>query len=1054
MPVEGSTATSLPHGTVTLVLGDVEGSVGLWERAEEAMRAARRRLDRIVVDAAGRHGGAIPLEQGEGDSFVVAFERASDAAAFAVDTQCALVSEPWPDGADIRVRVGVHTGEIDLREGRFYEGATINRCARLRDLGHGGQVLLSQATRDIVGDRLPDGTQLDDLGEHALRGFDRPEHVHAIRHPDLPEPGLPLRDADPQPAAAHVTVPLTTLIGRETEREQVRELLSRYRMVTLTGAGGSGKTRLASEVARDVADSFEHGVCWVDLAPLAEPALLGSTVATALGVRESASREVLEVIVREVGGDDRLLVLDNCEHLVDACADLTSGLLAGCPRLVVLATSREPLGVIGEATYRVPSLSVPPDADQTISSVAASEAAQLFLDRASLVQLGGAYIDADAAAIAAICRRLDGIPLAIELAAARTRLMTPVQILEGLADRFHLLTGGSRTAMPRQRTLEASVDWSYHLLAPPERTLLARLSVFAGSFDLEEVTVVCAGDPIDPPDVLDMLSLLVDRSLVQVEHSSGRARYRLLETLRVYARQKLTDVGEAATVRDRHLGHYVRLAEAAGDHLRSHEAATWLARLDDELPNLRAAMDWALTSRQPDQQLRISGSLLVYWILRSIYAEIRLRMLAALEAATGDDAVRARALSAAALVSVMAGENRLAQALAREGVDISRRLGDERSLQACLLYLGWASLFVGESGLDHLDEALAIADDLDDPLLRRLAWFYGAVARAELSSLDAADPWFDRTLTAATEAGDAYAVGVGCFFRGAASFEHGRLVEAAELLDRAVDVNASIGNESFVVFAASARAYVAALRGDVESATRQVDEIRDVAHRIGSQAGLFAEAMEGGVLLMRGELAAAVVLLADTADRMRAAGNLAAAAICLWLEAEAAALCGDVSTARSAVEQSQEMSDRGGFRWSEANSRRVAGRLALLEGDVARAAELLHDALDVFVDRRDPLGTVWVLEALAEVTLASQDHERGVRLLAAADAESGRRDFARPGPYEDVLARVLDQARSALGDEGFRAAWEDGGRVSLEAAVAYARRGISSRSTEQDHSAG
>jgi class 3 adenylate cyclase len=454
--------SDLPSGTVTLLLADVEGSTRLWETQPEQMTAAMARMNHVVSEAIAEHGGVRPVEQGEGDSFVAAFARASDAVAAALELQRAPL-------APIRLRIGVHSGEIQLRDEGNYAGPTINRTARLRDLGHGGQTLLSGVTEALVLDRLPDNAWLSDLGTHPLRDLPRPEQVMQLCHPDLVNEFPPLR-VSKTIISQHLPVQLTSFVGRSAELSQVRELLSENRLLTLTGAGGAGKTRLAIEVAAQLSGEFSDGVWCVDLAPITDAELVPLTVARAFGLPDQPGRSTMDTLTRFVADRQMLVVLDNCEHLLDASAALVEALLAAAAGLTLLATSREPIGVAGEVSWRVPSLSL------------RDEAVELFADRARRARPDFVVSDDNAAVVAEICARLDGLPLAIELAAARVRALSLAEILDSLHDRFRLLTGGARTAVRRQQTLRASVDWSHALLTEPERVPLSTTGCVHGRF--------------------------------------------------------------------------------------------------------------------------------------------------------------------------------------------------------------------------------------------------------------------------------------------------------------------------------------------------------------------------------------------------------------------------------------------------------------------------------------------------------------------------------------------------------------------------------------------
>jgi predicted ATPase/class 3 adenylate cyclase len=585
-----SGVSGLPTGTVTLLLADVEGSTRLWETQPDEMTAAIARLDATLADVTSVHSGVRPVEQGEGDSFVVAFARASDAVA------CALVLQRAPL-APIRLRVGVNTGEIQLRDEGNYIGPTINRTARLRDLGHGGQTLLSGATESMVLDHLSDDAWLADLGSQPLRDLPRAERVVQLCHPDICNDFPPLRTSSTE-TVARLPAQLTSFVGRQRQIADVRALLAGNRLVTLTGAGGSGKTRLAVQVAGDLGDD----VCYVDLAPITDPDLVPVAVARALGLPDQPGRSTMDSVVRFVGDRRLLMVLDNCEHLLDASADFIEALLGACPCVTLLATSREPIGLAGEVTWRVPSLSLD------------DEAIELFTDRARRVRPEFAITDDDAATVMEICKRLDGMPLAIELAAARTRALSLDEILDSLHDRFRLLTGGSRRAVRRQQSLGASVDWSHALLTEPERILFRRLAAFMGGFDLAAAQIVCSGDALPRHQILDQLALLVDKSLVVAETAGGRTRYRLLETLRQYALEKLGESGEADAVRDAHCEYYTSMG-ADLDAVMPVGHGPLLARAEIEIDNLRAAFAWSLEHHEIERALELVSSLYPLWLL-------------------------------------------------------------------------------------------------------------------------------------------------------------------------------------------------------------------------------------------------------------------------------------------------------------------------------------------------------------------------------------------------------------------------------------------------------
>ncbi len=542
--VSGSAvAFNLPTGTVTFVLTDLDDLSGQRDASEEMATAITQHCV-LLDEAIAEHGGIRPVQLGDGDTVVAVFSRASDAVRAALDAQRALSAQAWPDGVVLRARMAVHTGEAQLRDEGSYFGHSVARCGHLQAVGHGGQVLLSDATAGLVADRLPEGADLVDLGIHRLRDLGRPGRVWQLVHPDIRSKFPALRSLDVFPN--NLPVQLTPLIGREHEVGAVGQRLAEDRLLTLTGSGGIGKTRLALAVAAAEVERYRGGVWLVPLAGLTDPESVPEAALAALGAHQVSGLPSAELLSRELGVEPSLLVLDNCEHLVDGCAQLVAGLLVANQATSVLATSREPLGVPGEVTWRVPSLAAPPlENTLAVSALSQYDAVRLFLDRARRARPSFAVTEQNAPAIAQICYRLDGIPLAVELAAARCRQLSAQQIARELDDRFRLLTGGARTVLPRHRTLAASIDWSHDRLDDAESVAFRRLGVFAGPFPLEAAEgVVAAPGDVAEAGVFDIISRLVDKSLVAVEDGAGgEPRYRLLESLRAYALDRLRTCG-------------------------------------------------------------------------------------------------------------------------------------------------------------------------------------------------------------------------------------------------------------------------------------------------------------------------------------------------------------------------------------------------------------------------------------------------------------------------------------------------------------------------------
>jgi predicted ATPase/class 3 adenylate cyclase len=595
-----------PSGTVTFLFTDIEGSTKLaWEHPE-AWETARAKHHVLLREAIESNNGFV--FQIIGDAFCAAFHTAGEALKAAAQAQQSLQNEPWAEVV-IRVRMGIHTGKAEIRpDGEYHGYLAMSRVQRLMSAGHGGQVLVSTAAQELLLEDLPENVSLRGLGERRLKDLIRPEHIYQLVIPGLPVDFPALKTLDFY--RHNLPVQLTSFIGREKEMEEIKQSVLAHRLVTLTGVGGTGKTRLSLQIAADVVDQFRDGVWFVELAPISDPNLISQAIFSCLGIPEQPGQTILQLLLDYLRAKKLLLVLDNCEHLIAACAELVDTLLSNAHAIKIITTSREALGISGEMIWPVPSLSLP-DGRQvpTIAQLSQYEAVQLFIERAMLIQSHFQITNANAPAIAQICFRLDGIPLAIELAAARVKGLSLEQIASRLDDRFRLLTGGNRTALPRQRTLQATIDWSYRLLSEEESMLLRRVSIFAGGWTLEAAEQVCASEELTSDQILDLLLHLVDKSLVVAKTEEIHPRYYLLETIRQYAQEKMDDSGESSLVRDRHLEYFRSVAEKARPHFRDAEQFVWLDRFETELENVRAALTWALQGGSVEAGLRLAADL-------------------------------------------------------------------------------------------------------------------------------------------------------------------------------------------------------------------------------------------------------------------------------------------------------------------------------------------------------------------------------------------------------------------------------------------------------------
>ncbi len=690
------------------------------------MAPALRRHDELLRAAIGQAGGFV--FKTVGDAFCAAFATPQAALGAVLAAQQALAAEAWPTRRPIRVRMSLHTGVCEERDNDYF-GPVVNRTARLEAVAHGGQVLISGATAELLSESLPEGVTLRDLGLHRLKDLGRPERVFQLEAGFLQPSFPPLASLDNPELPNNLPGQLSAFVGREPEVIQVRSLVTSSRLVTLTGAGGCGKTRLALQAAAELLDTARDGVWFVELAPLTEPEKIPEAVATVLGLADAGGQQpLLESLTDALREQDTLILLDNCEHVIDYAAKFCGQLVRDCPRLRILATSREPLGIDGEHVYRVPSLSLPPSEADTVDDIAAADAVRLFVDRARVHDSGFVLDGSSAPLVASVCRRLDGIPLALELAAARLSSMSIQQVSERLDQRFRLLTGGSRNAMPRQQTLQAAVDWSFGLLTQPEREVLRRLSVFVGGFELEATEVICAADSVDAFDVLDLLGSLVSKSLVVADRTPESVRYRTLETIRQYAAQELLRSGgedEVMAARDRHAGYFLGLAGEAAPALAGRGQGRWLRRLDLEWENLRAAATHLAAQDRTDDVLQLAVWLQRFAISRG-HTDVLTWLLQALEAADSGPSIQlANALVAVGwltetLLRMDPDAHAVAGQCGERGLAMARELGDRRLEARALLILAGVAYF--HHDLDRLrrlgEEGVAIAREIGDVHLR------------------------------------------------------------------------------------------------------------------------------------------------------------------------------------------------------------------------------------------------------------------------------------------------------------------------------------------------
>jgi predicted ATPase/class 3 adenylate cyclase len=755
-----------PLTTFTVLFTDIEGSTALWEEHPDAMHVALIRHDAILRASIEEPGGVVFRTLG--DSFCATFDSPDAALAAVVLAQQRLAAESWPPEAVIRVRMGLHTGPCIERDGDFF-GPVVNRTARLECAAHGGQSVLSEATAELVTTELLEQVELRDLGLHRLKDLGRAEHVFQVTVPGLRTDFPPLRSLENPDLPNNLPEQVTTFIGRETELTEIRALIEQARLVTLVGSGGSGKTRLALQVAAESLDGTGAGVWLVELAGVTDADLVLASMLSALGIREKPGQPLFETLVEAIGSRSILVVLDNCEHVIAEVASIVDRFLRACPQLHLLATSRETLAIDAEWTYRVPSLALPAPEDDTADALS-FDAVQLFIDRARQHQPGFTADAVNLPIILDLCRRLDGIPLAIELAAVRLRSMAVADILRHLGNRFQLLTGGSRTALARQQTLRATVDWSYDLLTSDEAAVLRHLSVFAGGFTVEAAEAVCVSDTIASFSFLNILASLSDKSLVQADIGEA-TRYHLNETIRQYASERLAEDGSAVLPRAReaHARFYLALSELAAPYLTGGDQTQWLDVLEIERENLRVTIGLFLDddAHQTDA-LRLCIALRRFWFARGYWNEGSEFLAAALGLSDGgtatpagaDRALRASALMAAGQLWTRRSMHAEAEHLFQEGLELGRSTHNDELIAESLMGIAWAAFSLGQR-----DDAVPLMDEaLDHARLASNPQLLGVVlerrASINFGDLDIARANYAEALVYLRQAEDLFNIGI------------------------------------------------------------------------------------------------------------------------------------------------------------------------------------------------------------------------------------------------------------------------------------------------------
>jgi predicted ATPase/class 3 adenylate cyclase len=826
----------LPSGTVTILFTDIEGSTRLLQQLGEDYATLIADHHQLLREACETHSGRVMGI--EGDSFYVVFPGAVDAIHAVVQSQRALAAHVWPSGVDLRVRMGLHTGEPQI-SALGYVGIDVHRAARIAAAGHGGQVLLSQTTYDLVAGELPEGISVLDLGEHRLKDLRQPKHLYQLVIVGLPSDFPPLKSLKVS-SPNNLPIQLTSFIGRKKEITEIKQSISEHRLVTLTGPGGSGKTRLSLQVATEMLEHFQDGVFFVALAPITDSGLVASTIAQSLGVAETAGRSILDNLIDYLQSKSLLLVLDNFEQVISA-APLVAKLLVACRGLKILVTSREALRVSGEHEYSVPPLELPNLTElPSLETLTQYAAVALFVQRAQAVKQDFRITNETAQTVAEICYRLDGLPLAIELAAARIKLLPPKAMLARLENRLEFLTSRSRDLPARQQTLRNAIAWSYDLLNEDEQKLFQRVSVFVDGCTFDAIEAVAENHS---SRALDLLGSLLDKSLLrEVEDRIGEPRFVMLELLREFGLEQLATSGEQETIRRRHASFFLALAEQAEAKLESAEQIEWINRMEEEHDNLRAALEWSKTAEGAGEIcLQLAGTLGLFWEARGYYSEGRERLSAVLsmEIAQGRTAARAKLLARAAELAYRQSDYAATVEFAEESLAICREVGDKQGAAAALIKLGNAATEGGDyaTASGYLAEALKIWRELKDKhgtarALISLGW-----AALRPGDYPLANERLEEALAISRELEDTRSIGFELSGLGEVALREGDYTRATRLLEESLQLRRQLGNKWGVGVSLGTLGWIAIHEGDWKRAVARLGESLEIRQEIGDKGG-------------------------------------------------------------------------------------------------------------------------------------------------------------------------------------------------------------------------
>jgi predicted ATPase/class 3 adenylate cyclase/uncharacterized protein HemY len=1029
-----------PTGLVTFLFTDIEGSTRLSQEFQETLPLALEKHHSIMQDAIESNEGYV--FEIVGDAFCCAFQNAEDAVKAAAVAQMNLSIEKWED-AVIKVRMGIHSDNSEWINDSYVGYISLARTARVMSAAYGEQILISNSTYELCRDKFDAVSEMNitfrDLGEKRLKDIIQPVRLFQIICPGLSDDFPPLKTLDARPN--NLPVQLTSFIGRVNELKHLKELIKETRLLTLTGSGGLGKTRLAMQVAADEIDDFANGVWLIELASLTSPSLLPQSIAKVFGLKEEPKKNPEDTLCNYLKDKDMLIILDNCEHLIESCAILAERLLSHTAKLKILATSREALRCEGEILHRVSKLEVPdPDKDISPEEIIRYEAVRLFIERALLVSSKFRISDNDAGVIARICHRLDGIPLAIELAAARVKILSVEQINQRLSDRFKLLIGGNRTSLPRQQTLRHLIDWSYELLSEKEKILWRRLSVFSDGWTLEAAEEVCSDDKISSEEVLDLLHQLSEKSIIIFELK--KLRYRMSETLKQYGVEKFNSSGEREDILNSHLQYFMNLAKKSHSKRRDIDAQFWMDKLESDHGNLKSAIEWSLNGGDKEKGALLTGALENFWDIRGYYSTGVQLSGYFLDSPDGlSKKALADVIYCSASLRLFLSDFEEAGKLFEDCLELNRNSGDTGGTVRSLMGLGNISMYIGnyQEAKKYYSESLTVSRNAD--VKSSIANTLNNLGNAEYiqGNLIEAQKLYEESLSVKREAGIKQGIDIALFNLGNIATDRGNLVQAQKFFEESLEKSRELGNRRLIAASLNAIGGIASEKGDFQIASKLIEDSVVINREIGEKRSIARSLISLGRLEMnRDNFEQAKNVFQECFKLTNEIGEKSGIANALNYLGNAFYLLDNCEAAQEHYEKSLEIRKELGEKMDYALTLIDMGIVLYSQGKTEEAQKYYKESLELQIESNEKHNIPDTLIGLAGTILESHSSE-AIMLLGAADAILKTNNTDLNKVEKKLHRQILEILRERSNEDEFSKYFEEGKRLSPEKAVSLSR---------------